>query len=168
MENKYRSALFDDPTSADAAYTAALKRGHRPEDINIIMSEDSRKKYSDSIVVQKETSDQSLEGMAIGGALGGAVMATVGSIMALTGAIVIPGLGLIIAGPLAAGLVGAGTGSVAGGIIGALVGAGFPEEHAKLYDNGIQRGGIVVAVPAKEEDTELLEDWKRNRARDIF
>src|SRR5437879_5713335 len=45
--------------------------------------------------------------------------------------IAIPGLGVIIAGPLAAGLAGAGAGALTGGLVGAFVGWGIPEEHAK-------------------------------------
>jgi stress response protein YsnF len=55
---------------------------------------------------------------------------------------------VLAAGPLIAMLVGAGAGAVAGGIIGALVDAGVPEEDAKLYEEGIRRGGTLLMVRA--------------------
>lgn len=175
----YRSGLFEDKDSADAAYKAAISRGYSPEEITVIMSDDTRKKYYGSTatktttatgdtVVKTETGDKSMEGLALGGALGGTVLGVIGAVIALSSTIVIPGIGLVVAGPLAAGLVGAGAGSIAGGLIGALVGAGIPEEHAKIYEKGIKSGGIVVSVPARDKDNLLIEDWKKTHGRDIF
>ncbi|MBA3535812.1 MAG: hypothetical protein H0T84_04265 [Tatlockia sp.] len=39
---------------------------------------------------------------------------------------------------MAAGLTGAGVGSIAGGIVGALVGWGIPEDKAKAFETGIK------------------------------
>lgn len=173
METKYReklhTALFTDRTSAEAAYNAALKRGYKENEINVLMSDETRKNFYPETIV-KETGDKSMEGLAIGGALGGTVVGTLAAILALTSTIVIPGVGLVIAGPLAAGLVGAGAGSIAGGLLGALVGLGIPEERATIYENGIKRGGIVISVPSRSsgEDNLLLEDWKKNKGSDIF
>lgn len=81
----------------------------------------------------------------------------------------IPGLGLVIAGPIAAGLAGAGAGSITGGIIGALVGSGIPEARAKLYESGIKEGNIVIGVkPRNEEDARYLENnWRSNNGQEI-
>lgn len=54
---------------------------------------------------------------------------------ALGTSVLIPGLGLIIAG--------AGAGGITGGIIRALIGAGIPEDRAKLYESGIKEGRMV-------------------------
>ena len=59
---------------------------------------------------------------------GGAAIAAIGT------SLVIPGLGLVVAGPLAAALAGAGAGGTAGGLIGALVGHGMPEDRTKKYE----------------------------------
>ena len=61
--------------------------------------------------------------------------------------LVIPGLGLIIAGPLAAGLAGAGAGGITGGLIGALVGSGIPEDRAKIYEDGKLNGTMEATTP---------------------
>jgi len=79
----------------------------------------------------------------------------IAAIAAIGTSIALPGLGLIVAGPLAAALVGAGAGGITGGLIGALVGSGIPEERAREYETGIREGGIVLSVRARtaaEED----------------
>ena len=60
-----------------------------------------------------------MEGVGAGSAIGGVVGATVGILAAIGTSIVIPGLGLVLAGPIALGLAGAGAGAVTGGVLGA-------------------------------------------------
>ena len=72
--------------------------------------------------------------------------------MAVIGAnIVLPGLGIILAGPLAAALAGGGAGAVAGGLIGGLVGLGIPESNAQAYHEALRDGGVVIGVTPHEE-----------------
>lgn len=54
---------------------------------------------------------------------------------------------MIIAGPLAAGLAGAG--GLARGLIGALLGSGIPEDRAKIYDSGINNGRVIMGIIQK-------------------
>ena len=84
--------------------------------------------------------------------------------------LVIPGLGLVIAGPAAAALAGAGAGAAAGGVIGALVGWGIPEERVKHYEAGIKSGGIVMGVkPRSDADAKLFaEDWRKHNAEHVY
>jgi hypothetical protein len=166
---RMRSALFADKNSADAGYQAALARGYKPEEINILMSDDTKKRfYSNSTqTVTTEKGDKSMEGLAIGGALGGTIIGAIGAIVALSTTIVVPGLGLVVAGPLAAALVGAGAGSISGGLLGALIGAGLPEDRATIYENGIKKGEIVISVPSRDKDDLLVQDWK-SHGRDIY
>ncbi|MBA2651500.1 MAG: hypothetical protein H0U73_04435, partial [Tatlockia sp.] len=139
--DRFTTELFNDKDSAEKAYQRAIERGYSDKDINVLMSEDSRKKYYDSPLVQE--GNKSVEGMGVGGATGAAIGGIVAAIAAVGTSLVIPGLGLVIAGPLAAGLAGAGAGGITGGLVGALVGWGIPEEKAKEYETGIKRGGIV-------------------------
>jgi hypothetical protein len=73
-------------------------------------------------------------------------------------------------GPLAAALTGAGTGGAVGALIGALVGSGIPEERAKLYEQGIKEGGIVMGVtPRSDEDAEYFDrEWRNARGEQIY
>ena len=70
----------------------------------------------------------------------------------------IPGLGLVIAGPIAAALVGAGTGSAIGSIVGGLVGLGISDEEAKLYEDDIKKGGILIGVKASNKRFDELRN----------
>ncbi len=80
-----------------------------------------------------------------------------------------PGLGLIIAGPLAAGLAGAGAGAATGGLIGALTGMGVPEEEATRYRDDIKDGGIYMGFkPRHEEDArDTYDRWYSNDSRSL-
>ncbi|MBA2710302.1 MAG: hypothetical protein H0U57_06915 [Tatlockia sp.] len=154
--------IFKDRESAEKAYQAAIDEGYKPQDINVIMSEDSRKQYYDSVLVKEGTKVS--EGLAIGSATGGAIGGLVAAIAAIGTSLVIPGLGLIVAGPLAAGLAGAGAGSIAGGIVGSLVGWGIPEDKAKSFETGIKSGGIVLGVKDHSPSSNLASAWKNFNA----
>src|SRR5436190_15204728 len=134
-ENKDRrlTGMFSDRESTELAYNDLHDRGYTDEDIDVVMSDETRKKhFSDDDIGGTEIGTKAAEGAGKGSAIGGAVGAIAGIVAALGTSIAIPGLGLIVAGPLAAGLAGAGAGGLTGGIIGALVGAGIPEARAKL------------------------------------
>ncbi len=85
------------------------------------------------------------------------------TIVAVATALTIPGVGLVVAGPIAAALAGAGAGATTGGLIGLLIGTGVTEHRAKVYDTGVRGGGILLGVEAKTSDDidkleTLLED----------
>ena len=81
--------------------------------------------------------------------------------------ILLPGLGLVVAGPLAAGLAGAGAGAATGGLIGALTGAGVPEDEAERYSNDIKEGGIYMGYkPRNEEDARYTYDRWHSDSRE--
>ncbi len=66
--------------------------------------------YADS-----ELGNKAAEGAGVGGAIGGTVGAIAAAIAAIGTSLVLPGLGLVIAGPIAAALAGAGAGAGAAG-----------------------------------------------------
>jgi hypothetical protein len=146
------SKLFSDRISVENAYQNALKHGLKDNDINIIMSDETRKKhFINPDKISTVLGDKSMDGLAIGGALGGTVGGIAAAIAAIGTALVIPGLGIVIAGPLAAGLAGAGAGSIAGGLIGTLIGWGIPEARVKEYEQGIKNGGILMVAHPRDE-----------------
>lgn len=162
---------FRDRESAEQAYNRMKERGYTDEEINIIMSDDTRKRYFDKEDKRKsEFGNKAMEGAGAGSAIGGVVGATVGIIAAIGTSLAIPGLGIVIAGPIAAGLAGAGAGGITGGIVGALVGAGIPEDRAKEYEKGIKEGHIVMGVrPRNDEDANYLEEnWHQHHGEDIY
>jgi hypothetical protein len=170
-EKRMLTGMFADRESTEKAYNSLHEKGYTKDDINLIMSDDTRKKYfATDTNNQTELGTKAAEGAGKGSAIGGAVGAIAGVIAAIGTSLVIPGLGLVVAGPIAAGLAGAGAGGITGGIIGALVGSGIPEERARIYENGVKKGHIVMGVhPKNESDADYFEkSWKANRGEEIY
>src|SRR6266516_6799852 len=150
---KLVTGLFKNRLAAEAAVDAIMKRGYSRDDISVMMSDATRTK---EFALQART--HAADGAGVGGAVGGVVGAVLAAIVAVGSTIFLPGLNLVIAGPLAAALAGAGAGGATGGVIGALIGAGIPEYRAKVYDAELRGGGILIGVEAKsDEEVENLE-----------
>jgi len=167
--NRMVTGLFRDRESAERAYGSLSERGYGKDDVNLLMSDDTRNKYfADDD--DTELGTKAWEGAGKGAAIGGGVGATLAAIAAIGTTLALPGLGLLIAGPIAAGLAGAGAGAATGGLIGALVGHGIPEEHAKHYEQGLREGGIVMGVqPRTDEDADYFEkNWRQNRGESVY
>jgi len=147
------TGFFNTRAAAEAAVDAIIKRGYPREDISVLMSDATKNK---EFAIQTKT--HAAEGAGIGGAVGGAIGAILAAIVAVGTTIIIPGIGLVVAGPIAAAVAGAGAGGATGGLIGLLVGAGIPEHRAKVYDAGLRAGGILLGVEARsDEDADQLE-----------
>lgn len=164
------TALFPDRASAEQGYTALTDRGYSKDDVNVAMSDDTRKTHFTNDGVETELGNKAAEGAGVGGAIGGTIGAIAAAVAAVGTSIAIPGLGLVIAGPLAAAIAGAGAGAATGGLVGALVGWNIPEEHVKRYEAGIKQGGILVGVrPRNDEDADYLHNsWTTGRAQDVY
>ncbi|HEV7889992.1 MAG TPA: hypothetical protein VGP08_05110 [Pyrinomonadaceae bacterium] len=164
------TGLFRDRESAERAYNSVTTRGYSNDDVNLMMSEDTRKKHFTDDGRETELGNKALEGGATGAAIGGTVGATIAAIAAIGTTLALPGIGLLVAGPIAAGLAGAGAGGATGGLIGALIGAGIPEERVKHYEKGLKEGGIVMGVtPRSDEDAEYFEtEWKNSRGEEVY
>jgi len=165
------TGLFRDRDSAERAYQSVSDRGYTREDVNLAMSDETRKRHcGNTDGRQTELGTKAAEGAGIGGAIGGSLGAIAAAIAAVGTTIALPGLGLVIAGPLAAAIAGAGAGAATGGIVGALIGWGIPEERVKQYDEGIREGGILMAVrPRNDEDAAHIENtWRSNRGEHVY
>ncbi|HPU52389.1 MAG TPA: hypothetical protein PK359_12595 [Burkholderiaceae bacterium] len=171
--NRVMTGLFPDRDSAERAYQGVIDRGYSSNDVNLVMSDETRKRHFSSDTAPGTTTElgsKAAEGAGIGAGIGGTVGAIAAAVAAVGTSIALPGLGLVIAGPVAAALAGAGAGGAAGGLIGALIGWGIPEERVKRYESGIQEGGILMGVhPRSDEDAEYLaKHWQDSRGADIY
>jgi hypothetical protein len=163
------TGVFRTRDDAELVYQELRRRGYSDADINVLMSDKTRSSF-----YGKEGSDKALpagshatEGMGVGGAIGTAVGATLGAVAAIGTSVVLPGLGLVVAGPLAAALAGGGAGAAAGGLLGALIGYGIPEENAQAYHDAVRDGGVVIGVLTRKDDkTSELEKLFRDRHGD--
>ncbi len=167
--NRLVTGMFNDRESAERAYNSINTRGYDAKNVHVIMSDKARDTHFSNTTVETELGNKALKGAGAGSAIGTTLGAVAGAVAAIGTNLILPGLGLVIAGPLAAGLAGAGVGAASGGIIGALVGAGIPEERAKIYEDGVKRGNIVLGVEAKnDEDAEYFaNDWRTNNGQEI-
>ncbi len=168
-EKTLLTGMFSDRKSTENAYNSMQERGYSKDEINLVMSKETHDKYFSDDKEETELGNKAAEGSGAGSAIGGTIGAVAGVVAAIGTSVVIPGLGIVVAGPIAAGLAGAGAGGLAGGIIGALVGWGMPEERAKIYESGIEDGHIILGVePKNEEDAEHIEKtWQENDAREV-
>ena len=169
--NRMMTGLFRDRESAEQAYGSLQSRGYGKDDVNLLMSDETRKRhFADDNAKDTELGDKALEGAGVGSAIGGTVGAVLAAIAAIGTSVALPGLGLVVAGPIAAALMGGGAGGITGGLVGALVGSGIPEERAREYEKGVQEGGIVMGVnPRTDEDAEHFEnEWKNYKGEHIY
>ncbi len=145
---EHLSGFFDSRDDAQNAVNQLEGIGVVRSDISLVFRDENEGRGK--TVVTDSTGSHAGEGAGTGSLIGGTVGAILGALAATATSVVIPGVGILLAGPIAGALAGAGAGGLTGGVLGALVGAGIPEETARTYESGIQRGGVVVVadVPA--------------------
>ena len=161
-KNEYEqiSGLFASYNDFTSLIEALNARGYREEDLSVLMSENTRHQY---FAPQENT--KAPEGAALGGLSGGILGAIIGG-LTLVGNIVLPGSGLLVAGPLVGALSVGALGAATGGLIGALVGAGIPEHEAKFFEDALREKGhiLVVAHVPREKITEVKSVFERYHA----
>ena len=171
-QNQMLTGMFSDRESAERAYNSVKSRGYTDDDVNVLMTDKTRDSWfsDDDGDNTTDLGSKALEGAGAGSAIGGTLGAIIAGIAAIGTNVVLPGLGLVVAGPLAAALAGAGAGGLTGGLVGALIGSGIPEDRAKLYDEGIRNGGMVMGVnPRNQEDADYFEhEWRNYRGEHIY
>lgn len=139
------AGLFSDRAQAEEAVRQLQAAGFADRKIGVLI-QGTKKRY------RLDAGTKATQGTATGAVSGGVLGGIVG-LFAWIGAVVIPGIGPIVAvGGVTSTLAGAGLGAAAGGLIGGLVGLGIPEEDARYYEAGIRDGGIPVTVKAGSEE----------------
>jgi uncharacterized protein YjbJ (UPF0337 family) len=168
--NSVLTGMFRDRESAERAYNSAISRGYTHDDVNVMMSDQTRDSWFSDSDADTGLGSKAMEGAGTGSAIGGTLGAIIAGIAAIGTSVLIPGLGLVVAGPLAAALAGAGAGGLTGGLIGALVGSGIPEDRAREYEEGIKNGGLVMGVnPRNQEDADYFEnEWRNYKGESIY
>jgi hypothetical protein len=107
-KKKMVTGLFRDRVYAQNVYEWLHNRGYTPAEINVLMAEGTRSTYlaDKELVAPVPAGSAAAEGVGVGGAIGTAVGATLAALLAIGSSVVIPGLGLVVAGPLAAAFAG--------------------------------------------------------------
>lgn len=140
------TGIFDNQLEANRAVTELLNEGISNDDISLLMSDKTHKEVFSSNDEEGEQAKAGVAGAVVGGGLG-ALLAGLTAV----GSIVLPGSGLLMAGPLVAAWTGAGVGAALGGLSGALIRMGFPTNDAKRYEEEINAGKAVVIVHTNDE-----------------
>lgn len=164
--------VFKDQQTANEALDELQAAGYGTENISVIMREVVNVGDDSTSPAEKVTT-----GTVTGAATGGLLGALAGLLVGI-GAIAIPGIGgILVGGPVTAalGLTGAAattvsggvTGALAGGLVGALVNLGVPEETAKVYEERIREGAVLVAVSDKDSSSGGNEILARHGAEEV-
>lgn len=156
--------LYDDMNTANQVVQALVNYGIDRDEISLVAG-DRTSSYASAGHQSEDrrewdkTQPTDTGSATAGGAVTGAVVGGVGGALLSLSALAIPGIGPVVAaGPLIAGLVGAGAGAAVGGLLGALTEVGVPEEEAGYYVEGVHRGGTLVSVLADDAETAQVVD----------
>ncbi|MGE3913474.1 MAG: general stress protein [Chloroflexota bacterium] len=147
-------ASYGTTGEAEAAVRSLTAAGFSSDDVSVIARDEERAEQ----VSERTGSTGTDIGKGTGiGALAGGALGALGGLLAGATALAIPGVGIVLAGPLAAILGAAGAGAVSGGLIGALVAAGVSEGEAEHYKQRLEAGDVVVAVAAGNREAEARD-----------
>ena len=144
------TATFKTNASTNQFINRIEALGVTEEQISIVATDDTVGK---SFNIEKNS--KAPEGATTGAVTGGLIGAIAAGLLS-AGAIAIPGLNLVVSGALVSAIAGLGAGATTGGLIGALVGAGIPEHEAKVYEDEIKNGAILISVEAKNSEQKDL------------
>lgn len=158
------TAVFETRLEADEALSKLEAVGVSNDQISVLATDDARGRH---FAIQNTTKAE--EGATAGATLGGLAGAVAAALLS-AGAIAIPGMNLIVSGYLISAVAGLGAGAATGGILGALIGLGFPEHEAKLYEEDLRGGNILLAVKPvdaaqKKRIKEILDDVQDDASR---
>ncbi|RJQ30059.1 MAG: hypothetical protein C4589_04030 [Peptococcaceae bacterium] len=153
--------LFDSRDKAEKAVTELRNRGFY-EEISIVAA-DKKGKEADrpQDANRMDYGEGSIAtGVTTGGVLGGLAGLAMG-----VGALVLPGIGPIVAaGPIAGLLSGAATGGIAGG----LIDWGIPAERGKFFESKVKEGNILASVRTDEKKVdEAARILRQAGAKDV-
>ena len=161
------TALFTNAAATEQAWRAALDCGYVREDINLVMSEETRQQHFATGQVSaalarkaaESTEEKPADATELGGPAGGTAATIAPAAAAVGTALLLPGL--IFAGPIAVALAAAGTVGVVGGLAGALTNWGIPKSRVEQYEKHIRDGGILMGVKPRtpEEADALAARW---------
>ena len=142
-------AVFESPASAAAAARALHRIGIPRDRISVVTrSHDEEGALAEQMDATPGADIEDSRPAAILGELGGQVLAAI--------ALVMPGIGPIVAaGPLSAGL-GEAAGHVAGSVASVLAHAGVPEERAEALQRAVESGAVLLGVHASGSDIEPI------------
>lgn len=144
-------ALFLERDDATRGLDALEDAGFTREQVSVLAQRETVEDLLDD-----ERGEAATENAGVGAVGGGALGGLIG-LIAGASALLVPGVGPALAfgtwaTVLGSTAAGAGIGAAYGGFVGALVGFGVAEEQVHIYEEGVQRGGILILVHEADDD----------------
>lgn len=134
--------VFVTRSDAETAVQTLRSQGFTNEEINIV----SKHRKNDNVSYDDDITDGALTGSTIGG---------IGGLLIGAGAMVVPGVGpLLAAGPISAAIGGA----LAGGLAGGLIDWGIPSEASHRYAKEVEQDKILAII--RTDDNRVNEAAK--------
>ncbi len=163
--------IFDTREAAHQAVESLHRAGFTNNQITMVMHHPEQEKtevtdLDAAKAAQVSGEAKEGEGLAIG-AVAGAILGGAVAVAVVTLSGIGPGLiagGLISAAALGTGVVG---GAVGGGIVGALVGLDIPEEEARLYEQELKAGKVLVGVRPGDRANEAWDILRTFGGREL-
>ncbi len=129
------TGVYPDKAAAEAAVNRLVAAGFASNTISVILEDTPHHEQ----LLRAETEDAPRG--ALSGAIAGGAFAAI-----LVGALSLPGIGLIAAGPLMGALLAGGAGAAAGGVLGGFVGHGLSLQVVQEYETALAQGHVVLGV----------------------
>ena len=163
------TGLFKDKDSAELAFQSVVDLGYDKSDINVVMSDEVRRRHflarsptagpgktdlEEAAAADPDDSANKTWGGPVGGTVG-----TLAPVVAAVGVLLIPGFG-IAAGPVAIALAASAATGAAIGLMGTLMNWGIPDSRVEQYETGLRAGGILLGVKA-HSDADALQIRQR-------
>jgi hypothetical protein len=154
-------SAFDSRIEAEKAVDELEQSGFTHEDIGFALrgTDVTRGGMATDTIGLKDD-----KGAATGAVTGGVV----GGLLGAAAAILIPGVGPVLAaGILATSLGYAAAGVAVGGILGAMTGAGLSEDEAQYYQKEFDAGRAIVTVRSSDRDAQAAAILRRHGGYDM-
>ncbi len=159
-ENRVVVGVFIDRAQAYEVIHDLHQAGFRDEQIGFIAREKLDPNAENTEVTAPLPDDEIEKATRPGLVAGGVVGGLAGAVVAL----LVPGIGLALAGGILATIGGAAVGAATGGLIGTLIEVGIPEEDAHRYHDALHSGRTIVIVQADDNPMEAFRILKQDHA----
>lgn len=157
------TGVFDNLSSATTAFSRFVAEGYDKDALSLVLPDEAETasvSEDKGRAVVESTEPHPRKAATIGAILGA-------SGLALGGLALLPGL--IAVGPLAALLIGAGSGAASGGLLGGLIGIGVSRDLAEVYHRSVEGGAVMLGVETTgDRRAEVRQMLTECGGRDLF
>lgn len=158
------SGVFFTKRDADAAYHALLEAGHTPDDISVLMSDETlsnhkavyTQDYSGEVEMPESKIEKTRDKIS-------------SAIISITAMISLPGLGIAISNRLFK-RISEDKAEADEKTVESVIGSAVADTHSVSYGEGMREGGIIISVDPRnaEEKREIVNAFRINNGHDIL